>query len=75
LAALARRESAFGGTTLKYFFVVGPLFVAQIVLGAITAHYGVEGLGFYGVPLGRFLPFAVTRTWHLQLGIFWIATT
>jgi nitric oxide reductase subunit B len=60
--------------TLKYFFAVGALLVAQIGLGAITAHYGVEGSGFYGIPLDRILPYAVTRTWHTQLGIFWIAT-
>ncbi len=60
--------------TLKYFFVVGALLVTQIIMGVITAHYGVEGSGFYGVPLDRVLPYAVTRTWHLQLGIFWIAT-
>jgi nitric oxide reductase subunit B len=60
--------------TLKYFFVVGALLVVQIGLGAITAHYSVEGSGFYGIPLDRILPYAVTRTWHLQLAIFWIAT-
>jgi nitric oxide reductase subunit B len=60
--------------TLKFFFVVGALLVAQIGLGVLTAHYGVEGSGFYGIPLDRILPYAVTRTWHLQIGIFWIAT-
>src|SRR5262249_16839032 len=60
--------------TLKYFFVVGALLVVQILLGVVTAHYGVEGSGFYGIPLDRVLPYAVSRTWHLQLGIFWIAT-
>ncbi|MGE0820777.1 MAG: nitric-oxide reductase large subunit [Candidatus Binatia bacterium] len=60
--------------TLKYFWVVAALFVAQTVLGAVTAHYGVEGTGFYGIPLAQWLPYSVTRTWHIQLGIFWIAT-
>jgi nitric oxide reductase subunit B len=60
--------------TLKYFFVVGALLVAQIGMGILTAHYGVEGSGFYGFPLDKVLPYAVTRTWHLQIGIFWIAT-
>ena len=44
-------------------------------MGAITAHYGVEGQGFYGIPLDKFLPYAITRTWHLQIAIFWIATS
>jgi nitric oxide reductase subunit B len=60
--------------TLKYFWVVAALMVAQIGLGAVTAHYGVEGDGFYGIPLSRWLPYSVARTWHTQLGIFWIAT-
>ena len=59
---------------LKYFWVVALLFVAQVGLGALTAHYGVEGNGFFGIPLAKWLPYAVTRTWHTQLGIFWIAT-
>ncbi len=60
--------------TLKYFYIVGALLVLQIGLGTITAHYGVEGSSFYGIPLDKILPYAVTRTWHTQLGIFWIAT-
>src|SRR5262245_21828172 len=60
--------------TLKYFFVVGALLIVQMAMGVVTAHYGVEGSGFYGVALDKVLPYAVTRTWHLQLGIFWIAT-
>ena len=60
--------------TLKYFWTAAALLVVQIVLGAVTSHYAVEGSGFYGIPLARWLPYAVTRTWHLQLGIFWIAT-
>jgi nitric oxide reductase subunit B len=61
--------------TLKYFFVVILLWGVQILMGMLTAHYGVEGKGFYGFPLDRYLPYAVTRTWHLQLAIFWIATS
>jgi len=60
--------------TLKYFWVVAALIVVQVGLGAVTAHYGVEGSGFYGFPLAEYLPYAVTRTWHTQLAIFWIAT-
>ncbi|PWE18076.1 nitric oxide reductase large subunit [Marinicauda salina] len=60
--------------TRKYFWTVVALFLAQICLGAITAHYSVEGHDFYGFPLSEILPYAVTRTWHTQLAIFWIAT-
>jgi nitric oxide reductase subunit B len=61
--------------TIKYFLVVIALWGVQILMGILTAHYGVEGKGFYGFPLDRYLPYAITRTWHLQLAIFWIATS
>jgi nitric oxide reductase subunit B len=60
--------------TLKYFWVVSALILVQILMGVITAHYGVEGDGFYGIKISHILPYSVTRTWHVQLGIFWIAT-
>jgi nitric oxide reductase subunit B len=60
--------------TRKYFWVVVALIIVQVGLGAVTAHYGVEGEQFYGIPLAEWLPYSVTRTWHTQLGIFWIAT-
>ncbi|MCH4554103.1 nitric-oxide reductase large subunit [Aestuariibaculum lutulentum] len=58
----------------KYFWVVTLLMVLQMLLGIVTAHYGVEGDGFYGFALDKILPYSVTRTWHTQLAIFWIAT-
>ena len=61
--------------THKYFWVVGALAVSQIIAGIIVAHYGVEGTGFYGVPLAEVLPYSLTRTWHVQLGMLWIATS
>jgi nitric oxide reductase subunit B len=60
--------------TVKYFWTVAAILVVQIALGAVVAHYGVEGSGFYGFPLAEVLPYAVARSWHTQLGIFWIAT-
>jgi nitric oxide reductase subunit B len=59
---------------VKYFWVVAALLLVQILLGVVTAHYGVEGNGFYGFPLADWLPYSVARTWHVQIGIFWIAT-
>lgn len=60
--------------TVKYFWVVSALILLQMLLGVIVAHYGVEGDGFYGFPLSKWLPYSVARTWHVQLGLFWIAT-
>jgi nitric oxide reductase subunit B len=61
--------------TLKYFWVVTALILVQILMGVITAHYGVEGQAFYGLPLAKILPYSLSRTWHIQLAIFWIATS
>jgi len=60
--------------TGKYFLTAVALFGLQILLGGITAHYGVEGQDFYGIPLAEWLPYSVTRTWHTQLAVFWVAT-
>ena len=58
----------------KYVGVVVALFLLQVVLGVITAHYTVEGQKFYGLPLAEYLPYSLTRTWHIQTGMFWIAS-
>ena len=71
---LASTPTASQRAIVKYFWVVAALLLVQILLGVVTAHYGVEGNGFYGIPLAEVLPYAVARTWHVQLGIFWIAT-
>lgn len=58
----------------KYAAVVIGLFVLQVLTGALTAHYTVEGDSFFGFPLADWIPYAVSRTWHVQLALFWIAT-
>ncbi|HET9482437.1 MAG TPA: nitric-oxide reductase large subunit [Xanthomonadales bacterium] len=60
--------------TAKYFWLVIALFLTQILLGAMTAHYQVEGQEFYGYKLAEILPYSLTRTWHTQLAVLWIAT-
>ena len=60
--------------TSWFFLVVTALFVAQVLLGIVTAHYAVEGQGLYGLPLSEYFPYSVTRTWHTQLAVLWIAT-
>jgi len=61
--------------TVKYFWIVSALFLVQVVAGIITAHYTVEGQAFFGFPLSQWLPYSVSRTWHIQIAIFWIATS
>ena len=57
----------------KYFWTLLALFLVQILVGIITAHYQVEGQDFYGLPLSEVLPYSITRTWHTQLAVLWIA--
>ena len=60
--------------TAKYFVVVALLFLVQTLLGALLAHYYVQGDSFYGLDILGWLPFNIARAWHLQLAVFWIAT-
>ena len=60
--------------TAKYFWVVIALMLVQIALGATTAHYQVEGQHLYGLNLSDILPYSLTRSWHTQLAVLWIAT-
>ena len=68
------RPTASQRATLPYFLVALVLFVLQIVLGSVTGHYAVEGNHLFGKDLTGLFPYAATRTWHLQLAVFWIAT-
>jgi nitric oxide reductase subunit B len=58
-----------------FFAVVALLFLAQSFFGGLIAHYRVEAGAFYGFDIVRWLPYTLARTWHLQLAIFWIATS
>lgn len=70
LAALTPSQRALG----KYLFVVAALFIFQVFIGGFTAHYTVEGQSFYGINVSQWFPYALTRTWHLQSAVLWIAT-
>lgn len=58
-----------------FFLVMALLFLLQALFGGASQHYRAEIGNFFGIDLGRFLPFNVARTWHLQLAIFWVATS
>lgn len=68
--ALTSSQKALG----KYVLLVAALFVFQVFIGGLTAHYTVEGQHFYGFELSKWLPYTLTRTWHIQSALFWIAT-
>lgn len=59
---------------VKFFVVVGLLFVGQTLIGGALAHYRTEPDNFYGLPLELIFPSNLMRTWHLQTAVFWIAT-
>ncbi len=58
-----------------FFLVMAVLFLLQTLFGGATQHYRAEIANFFGINLARVLPFNVARTWHLQLAIFWVATS
>ncbi|PAL22289.1 nitric-oxide reductase large subunit [Sphingopyxis sp. GW247-27LB] len=70
LAALTPSQRALG----KYLFVVLALFIFQVFIGGFTAHYTIEGQSFYGIDVSQYFPYALTRTWHVQSAVLWIAT-
>jgi nitric oxide reductase subunit B len=57
----------------KYFLVVVALFILQLLMGGLLAHYTVHPSSFFFQAIGKFISFSWAKTWHLQLGIFWIA--
>jgi nitric oxide reductase subunit B len=61
--------------TAWFFFVMAALFVLQTVVGAATQHYRAELESFFGLDLARTFPYNLLRTWHVQLALFWVATS
>jgi len=61
--------------TAWYFLVVSGLFLAQGLLGGVNAHYHAEPAGFYGVNIAQWLPYNLSRMWHLQLALFFVSAS
>jgi nitric oxide reductase subunit B len=61
--------------TAWFFFVMAALFVVQTLVGAASQHYRAEIGGFFGFDLAKVFPYNLARTWHVQLAIFWVATS
>lgn len=59
----------------KFFLVVMLLFLLQTVCGGLLAHYTVNPGSFYFQIVSKVIPYSWAKSWHLQLAIFWIATT
>ena len=56
----------------KYFIVVGAVFLTQLAVGVLMAHYYSERTSFYGFDIGEYLPFNFLRSLHIQTPIVWI---
>ncbi|RJO64796.1 MAG: nitric-oxide reductase large subunit [Myxococcales bacterium] len=66
--------SASQRKTAKYFLVVVLLFLLQLTMGGLMAHYTVHPGEFYGLKfVSDNIPYNWPKSWHLQLAIFWIA--
>jgi nitric oxide reductase subunit B len=61
--------------TAWYFLVVAGLFLAQGLLGGVNAHYHAEPAGFYGYDISKWLPYNLSRMWHLQLALFFVSAS
>ncbi|RPI31559.1 MAG: nitric-oxide reductase large subunit [Actinomycetota bacterium] len=61
--------------TAWFFLVMAVLFVLQTLVGALTQHYRADLATFFGLDVAALLPYNMSRTWHLQLTIFWVATS
>ena len=61
--------------TAWFFFVMAGLFLIQTLVGAASQHYRADISSFFGLDLARVFPYNLMRTWHVQLAIFWVATS
>jgi nitric oxide reductase subunit B len=61
--------------TAWFFFVVAALFLLQTLVGGLSQHYRADLEGFFGIDIAQALPFNLVRTWHVQLAIFFVATS
>ena len=59
----------------KFFVVVILLFLVQTCFGGLLAHYTIHPGSFFLPIIGKLIPYSWAKTWHLQLMVFWIATT
>lgn len=61
--------------TAWFFLAMAALFGVQTLVGAASQHYRADLGSFFGVPLDQWLPYNLVRTWHVQLALFWVATS
>lgn len=59
----------------KFFVVVILLFLVQTLFGGLLAHYTIHPGSFWFPFVAQIISYNWAKTWHLQLMVFWVATT
>jgi nitric oxide reductase subunit B len=59
----------------KFFLIVILLFLLQTCFGGLLAHYTIHPASFFFPWVAKLIPYSWAKSWHLQLMVFWIATT
>lgn len=67
------RPSPTQRATFKFFYVAILLFLIQVLAGVLTVHDFVGFTTFFGFDLQTLLPVTVSRSWHVQISLYWIS--
>lgn len=59
--------------TFKFFYVAILLFLIQVLAGVLTVHDFVGFTTILGVNLQALIPVTISRSWHVQLSLYWIS--
>jgi nitric oxide reductase subunit B len=67
------RPSPTQRATFKFFYVAILLFLIQVLAGVLTVHDFVGFTTFFGFDLQAMLPVTISRSWHVQISLYWIS--
>lgn len=67
------RPSPTQRATFKFFYVAILLFLIQVLAGVLTVHDFVGFTSFFGFDLQAMLPVTISRSWHVQISLYWIS--
>ncbi|MCR9013872.1 nitric-oxide reductase large subunit [Aquiflexum gelatinilyticum] len=67
------RPSPTQRATFKFFYVAMILFLVQVLAGVLTVHDFVGFTKYFGWETQELLPITISRSWHVQLSLFWIS--
>lgn len=59
--------------TFKFFYVAILLFLLQVLAGVLTVHDFVGFTNFFGFDLQKLIPITISRSWHVQISLYWIS--